>query len=241
MQDQNLNVLKTKHLKDGSRYNNHIFLLSLGYTTFMHMHYMLHRHRNNMGKRQQAQLTKRQISWYTGSAVFTVIIILVCTLIYISKPRPQDAFLAFHSTHVVKLGRIEGPIPKKENQQPQHADPLKQLGLWTLALCSADSLPLPLPGLSWQQGTERPGRSSELRGGVASRLLQMWTGAVCASEQSLPTDSSVQKKLLQERSLLMTLSGSAPDPHPTRVHNTADNTYFDHKQALSLINVYIKQ
>lgn len=122
----------------------------------MHMHYMLHRHRNNMGKRQQAQLTKRQISWYTGSAVFTVIIILVCTLIYISKPRPQDAFLAFHSTHVVKLGRIEGPIPKKENQQPQHADPLKQLGLWTLALCSADSLPLPLPGLSWQQGTERP-------------------------------------------------------------------------------------
>lgn len=25
------------------------------------------------------------------------------------------------------------------------------------------------------------------------------------------------------------------------MHNTADNTYFDHKQALSLINVYIKQ
>lgn len=106
-------------------------------------------------------------------------------------------------------------------------------------LCGLPPLTSPRPFLAARD--RAAGRSSELRGGVASRLLQMWTGAVCASEQSLPTDSSVQKKLLQERSLLMTLSGSAPDPHPTRVHNTADNTYFDHKQALSLINVYIKQ
>ena len=77
LQDQNLNVLKTKHLKDGSRYNNHIFLLSLGYTTFMHMHYMLHRHRNNMGKRQQAQLTKRQISW--GGAFKIHLTSIICT------------------------------------------------------------------------------------------------------------------------------------------------------------------
>lgn len=105
LKNQNINALTIKHLKAIL-----ITITVFSHTwTFMHMHYVLHRHTNNPWKRRQAEPTKsaslvQGVSvppWHQHSGMHV--------LISSSKSRPRDILLAFHPSSLAGPGPAPAP------------------------------------------------------------------------------------------------------------------------------------